>query len=41
MNRKVVRQASVLPGDTSVRRIFAVGCNRRGFKPDGLELVRH
>jgi hypothetical protein len=27
-----------LPSDTSVRRIFTVGCNRRNFEPYGLEL---
>src|ERR1017187_1315362 len=28
---------SVLPSDTSVTRGFAMGCNRRDFKPDSLE----
>ena len=31
-------QVSVLPSDTSASRRFAVGCNRRGFRPDSLEL---
>jgi hypothetical protein len=31
-------QVSVLPSDTSISRRFAMGCNKRGFKPDGLEL---
>ena len=29
---------SVLPSDTSASRRFAMGCNRPGFRPDGLEL---
>jgi hypothetical protein len=30
-------QVSVLPSDTSASRRFAMGCNRRGFRSDGLE----
>src|ERR1035437_1327530 len=33
-----VNHASVLPSDTFVSRIFAIGCNRRCFRHDGLEL---
>ena len=28
----------LLPSGTSASRIFAMGCNRRGFRPVGLEL---
>jgi hypothetical protein len=36
--RASVMQASVLPSDTSASRIFAMGCNKRGFRPERLEL---
>jgi anthranilate phosphoribosyltransferase len=31
-------QVSVLPSDTSASRRFTIDCNRRGFRPGGLEL---